>query len=387
MHHMMTFDIFCFRSGKKYPLQMCNGYTAGRQLKNIRLSCQEPLDRHYLYLLSWAGHDDLDLYSGCPVLLFGLPEDGPLPQGNIVALPEIDDIPGLIDDCLEIFAEFEEWHEKLHRADENGYRPEQMFEELIGYMQMEIAIVDQKNDFYYVSAKKGNGDPMGIWEMSPEEIQAVLNTQQSFPESFHARGVQAHPDLYNGSTYYYNFFLDGAYIARLLGIFPNGMFASGQVRLFRYVAAYAEKLYISQYKSQKHDRKGKQFIWAMKNLLQAKNIQPQILQDILATYGWKMDHTFQVLRFMHEDPAYLDLLCTTIDQQFPSCCALWIGTDVFAVRDISLEGSPDELDQKLSVFLRENLCIVGKSNVRSGIAHLSMLPVPCISTDPRSCTD
>lgn len=252
-----------------------------------------------------------------------------------------------------------------------------MFGELIGYMQTEIAIVDQKNDFYYVSAKKGDGDPMGIWEMSPEEIQAVLNTQQSFPESFHARGVQAHPDVYNGSTYYYNFFLDGAYIARLLGIFPDGMFASGQVRLFRYVAAYAEKLYISQYKSQKHDRKSRQFIWAIKKLLLAENIQPQILQDILKTYGWKMDHTFQVLRFIHEDlredSAYLDFLCTTIDQQFPSCCALWIGTDVFAVRDISLEGPPDELDQKLSVFLRENLCIVGKSNVRPGIAHLSML--------------
>ncbi len=377
MRHVMTFDIFCLRLGMRYPLRICSGYTAGRHLKNIRLSGGGPADREHLYLLSWADHDDLDAYRGCPVLLFGLPEEEPLPKGNIVVLPRIDDVTGLINDCLEIFAEFGEWHEKLHSADENGENPAQMFDALIGYMQMEIAIVDQKNDFYYISAKKEDADPMGIWEMSREEIQAVLNAQQGFPESFHSHDVQAYPELYNGSLYYHNFFLDGVYIARLLGIFPDGMFASGQVRLFRYVAAYAEKLYISHYKSIKHDRKGKQFIWAMKNLLRSKKIPPQILQDILGTYGWKRDHTFQVLRFMHEDlrenPAYLDFLCSSIDQQFPSCCALWIGTDVFAIRNVSLEGSPDDLEQKLSVFLRENLCIVGRSNERPGIAHLSML--------------
>ena len=149
MQHTMTFDIFCFRLGRKYPLRTCRGYTAGRRLKNIRLSGDGCIDRHYLYLLSWDEYSaDPGRYIGCAVLLFQMPEDRTLPQGNIVVLPKIDGIKGLINDALVIFAEFEEWHEKLHEAAEKGLRPEQMFGGLIGYMQMEIAIADNKNDFY-----------------------------------------------------------------------------------------------------------------------------------------------------------------------------------------------------------------------------------------------
>ena len=377
MQHTMTFDIFCFRLGRKYPLRTCRGYTAGRRLKNIRLSGDGCIDRHYLYLLSWDEYSaDPGRYTGCAVLLFQMPEDRTLPQGNIVVLPKIDGIKGLINDALVIFAEFEEWHEKLHEADEKGLRPEQMFGGLIGYMQMEIAIADNKNDFYYISVKKSD-DPMGIFEMSPEEVRAILNTQKEFPESFYTHDVELYPDLYNGLLYYYNFFLEGGYLARLLGVFPDGPFASGQLRLFRYVTKYAERLYILHYKDGEHDRKGKRFILAMKNLLQAKKIHPQILQNILDIYDWKIGDMFQVLKFKHENlmenPAYLDFLCASIEEQFPSCCALGADQDVFCVRDLSLEEDPGDFDQNMAVFLRENLCNVGMSNVRRDIVHLPML--------------
>lgn len=380
MQHKMTFDIFCLKLAEKYPLIPCSGYTAGRWLKGIRLPGPNTAmpDRHYLYLLSWETYKDvLNLYGMCSVLLYGMPEETALPEGNIVAVFEVNEAKQLINFAFDIFAAFMEWNETLHEAYEKKFSPEQMFDAVAGYMQMEIAIANQKNNFDYITLKEGDNDPMGIYELSPDEFSAVLNTQKEFPESFRSHSVQLHPSMYHGLMYYYNFFLDEEYLARLLGIFPDGPFASGQLRLFRYVSVYAEQLYILHYKNRQRRHKSRQFILTLQQLLQAKKIQPQLLHTILDSYNWKSGHTFQVLKLNQENMAKnedaLNFLCSVIEEQFPSCCALQIEKELYCIRNISLEDDPQSFHTGFSVFLRENLCTVGISNEQKGILSLPIL--------------
>ena len=87
MKHVMTFDIFCFKLAQKYPLLSCSEYTAGRRLKNIRLFGDIHPDGHCLHLLSWHEYtSNLKTYADCPVLLYHMTENEPLPKRNMVEL-------------------------------------------------------------------------------------------------------------------------------------------------------------------------------------------------------------------------------------------------------------------------------------------------------------
>ena len=379
MKHIMTFDIFCFKLSQQYPLIPCNEYTAGRRLKNIRLFGDIHPDRHCLHLLSWHEYtSNLKTYADCPVLLYHMPENEPLPKRNMVVLSGSCELKELVNDTSAIFAEFEEWHEKLHEAEEKKLSPETAIDRLAGYMQMEIALAaGQKKGFDYATIKKNDCDPMGIYAASPDEMTVFLNTQQEFPESFHSHSVKAYPNLYNGLVYYYNFFMEDEYLARLLGIFPDSGFASGQLRLFRYISTYVEKLYIRHYKDKYRQQKNKQFVSAVRTLLQAGEIQSQVLHNLLEPYGWQEEHTFQVIKFNQDNLAKnryaMEFLCSSIEERFPSCCALQIDMNIFCVRNVSLENKPQEFGQNLSVFLRDNLCNAGLSNEQKNILRLPIL--------------
>lgn len=379
MKHIMTFDIFCFKLSQQYPLIPCNEYTAGRRLKNIRLFGDARPDRHYLYLLSWEEYtNSLKTYADCPVLLFNMPENQMLPKGNMVILSGRCELKELVNAASVIFAEFEDWHEKLHYTEEKKVSPEVMLERLAGYMQMEIALAaGQKKSFDYATIKKNDCDPMGIYAVPPDEMMAFLNTQKEFSESFYSHSVEAYPELYNGLVYYYNFFLEDEYLARLLGIFPDNAFASGQLRLFRYISVYAEKLYIRHYKDKYRQQKSKQFLSAIRTLLEAGEIQSQVLHNLLEPYSWREDHIYQVIKFNQDNLGKnryaMEFFCSSIDEQFPSCCALQIDMHIFCVRNVSLENKPQEFNQNLSVFLRDNLCNAGLSNEQKNILRLPML--------------
>lgn len=334
MHHTMTFDIFCLKLEETYSLVPCRGYTAGRRLKSICLPGSADINRDYLHLLSWNDYvKRADAYTGCAILFFRIPAHVPMPEGNIAALFQPVDENELINHAVSIFAEFEEWHERLHEAAEK--------------------------------------------HQLPEEMMALLNSQQEFPESFLTHHAAPYPGLYNGLLYYYNFFLEDRYLARLLGIFPDGTFASGKLRLFQYIAEYAEKLYIFHYKNKQRQRKSRQFLFAMENLLQGGEIQPPILQKILDSCSWNTEHFYQVLKIHQENLTKnsdsLDFLCISIEEQFPSCCALRIEENVFCIRNISIEKNPQDFTQILAIFLRENLCRAGISNEHKNIFRLSML--------------
>lgn len=378
MQHTITFDIFCLKLEETYSLIPCRGYTAGRRLKNICLPGSTCLNRHYLYLLSWNDYmKSPKAYTGCPVLLFHIPSHAPLPEGNIAALTQPVDCNELINRAVSIFSEFEEWHEKLHEANEKNQLPEEMLNSLAGYMQMELAIADGKNDFDFITLQREEKDPLGIYETPPEEMMALLNSQQEFPESFRTHHVESYPGLYNGLSYYYNFFLEGRYLARLLGIFPDGTFASGKMRLFQYIAEYAERLYIFHYKNKQRQRKSRRFLLAMQSILQGEEIQLPILQNILDSSCWMIEHSYQVLKVHQENlmknPDSLDFLCSSMEEQFPSCCALRIEENVYCIRNVSFEKKTGDFSRNLAIFLRENLCRAGISNQRENILRLSML--------------
>lgn len=378
MHHTMTFDIFCLKLEETYSLVPCRGYTAGRRLKSICLPGSADISRDYLHLLSWNDYvKKADAYTGCAILLFRIPAHVPMPEGNIAALFQPVDENELINHAVSIFAEFEEWHERLHEAAEKHQLPEEMLKSLAKYMEMEIAIAAGKNAFDFITLQKEENDPLGIYDTPPEEMMALLNSQQEFPESFLTHHAAPYPGLYNGLLYYYNFFLEDRYLARLLGIFPDGTFASGKLRLFQYIAEYAEKLYIFHYKNKQRQRKSRQFLFAMENLLQGGEIQPPILQKILDSCSWNTEHFYQVLKIHQENLTKnsdsLDFLCISIEEQFPSCCALRIEENVFCIRNISIEKNPQDFTQILAIFLRENLCRAGISNEHKNIFRLSML--------------
>jgi hypothetical protein len=375
----MTFDILCVKLNNLYQIKTSKEFTGNRFLRTVKLHSAAPCSRDELYVLEEEEYlQHKNKYLGCIMVIIGC-EKMKLQTGNFIVIEETKDRIQVFNDISEIFANFYEWRESLHVMEMQNASILQLLQKASVFMQTTLIIVDNENVVHFTSLTEQDAqqDPLGIFSLEHSEMQALLNTQPEFAQSFMTRGVHPYPSPYDGELFYYNIFYEGTYLARLLAVFEKQKFQSGIVRLIQYFSNFVQRFYVRYNHSIHLQHRNHRFLEIVEKLLMDKVEDEEMIQEVLATSDWRVHHSYQVLQILLENYKgnlnSRNYFCACLEQQFPSCCALQIEDMVVCVRNQSLEVSSDDFEREFSVFLRENLCHVGISNVSTGIERLSML--------------
>ena len=397
MSFFLTFDLFALHLSRLYPCRKLAGFTDRFPLEELSLPGRLPeagsASSGRLYLIpagSWhtlSNRDD----PNCAFLLFDDQAKSPsdpasgnkaaaeFPSGNalLVALPpgETDSADRLFQAAFSVFLKCHQWREAFLEQAAGGASAKDLLTLASGFLDVRFFISTTEGDIYCFDTSAP--DTFGIFAQPKEEVEAIMTTQSEFPASFTTHGVQPYPSPYNGLLYYYNIFQDTTYLARILCVTADSPDLTARLRLFRYLAPYAERAYVNSHSRQQIRRSNPELITLLERLVSGVTPESDPLKALLAPHGWHTEDAYQVLQFRTENldqnlPSQ-NYFCACIDSRFPSCCAVLTSGSVCCIRNLSLEAAPAAITQQLNIFARDNLCRVGFSNIRTGILTLPLL--------------
>ncbi|MDO4490014.1 MAG: helix-turn-helix domain-containing protein [Lachnospiraceae bacterium] len=399
MSASITFDLFAGQMNQLYPCQKLPGFTDSFQITEFCLPDSVPdscpvqaslilvTEEEYRKLHRKYPHSGFLIYTPAPASdttasrkvissVLQSPENGdPLPAGNALLVRQPLSAGSLLHSAFTVLHQYHSWKEQLLTLAANGDSAITMLTSASEYLDVRFFISSTTGDEHCFDTSLP--DTLGIFTLTKEEVENIMTTKAEFPATFSTRGVQAFPSPYNGLLYYYNIMLDNSYLARILMVVADTPFVSGQLRMFRYLAPYAEQAYGDSHRNQVILRNNSELILLLEQISSGFSPDASALRDMLEPFGWDPEHTYQTLMFrtenLDQNTPSQNYFCSCVDSRFPSCCAILLSGNIYCIRNLSVESGTSGFMQQMKAFSRDNLCRVGFSNIRRGINNLPLL--------------
>lgn len=218
----------------------------------------------------------------------------------------------------------------------------------------------------------------GIRRLSAELTHSLLMRKDFHEAALKTEGFYFYSYYTESSLYCRNIFLFGQYYARLICRLDNGeeTVSRGEAYIIELFARYIE-LYF-QNNLQTPDRHQNDLLHQLcRSLYAGENPDITMLQTALSPYHWKLNHQYQtvILKAYQQEEwqtqmeITLPFLVRELERQWPDSCAVSLGNKVLWVINLSLTKQASFLSC-FSVFIRENVCRAGISEVFSDISFI-----------------
>lgn len=274
----------------------------------------------------------------------------------------------LINVLQEIFQEFYEWRMHIERL----FYTHAAFEEILDEIERTyglISVLVDKNLQYiaFSDSYKTYNEWVGDEKIMSLEVVSDLMDDENFRTAIqHDKAFCYYRLDKKKYSYCYNIKVRGEYEARFLIQNKMGSLFAGGLSLAGYIGENIAEMFVYYEQERTQERVLYDFYEIMKELLQGLPKSPEEIRRKLSVRGWEKDHMYQVyqFQFMEENASVTRRYYQSkIEDLFHDCCVLEENERVCCIWNLSVTNQKNwEVHQKLSVFLRDNLC-------RAGISH------------------
>lgn len=313
---------------------------------------------------------------------FSLPLPKPLYNHYRISLPEESDLTTLINRLQEIFQEFFSFRSRIEAM---VYRHDSyhiLLNELEQTYGLLGILVDKNLHYLALSASYATNNAWIVDDSQtlPLDMLNELMLDENFRRAIlHKKAFLYRSDLGNQSicAYCYNLQAKNAYQARLLLQKPDQQTFYGGYTFAEYLGNQLREIWLYRNREEQQKRELYDFFKTLEDLLSNIPRNRQEIRQSLSSRNWKLEDTYQILsfQFIEEENATVTrkYYQNQMESLFADCAILMIDNSMCCIRNLSLTPETNrDIRQKLSVFLRENLC---KSGISQTFCDLSRLAV------------
>ena len=370
----LTLDLFLYLMGKEYAVVRPEGVDGAR-----------PVERVHPWVSGDTPPGELPLVpgraGGCPrdavyIASRDCPREAPLPGEIWLCAPE-SSYEEAVFRAVEICGDFLQLNSTvtelaLSKRDLRG-----AMAAMSGYLGCSMSIVD--SDYMvaeYLPHK--NEEPLQDAQTGPTaqgrrmdagEIENLYLTDPRFDETFVQQGIREFRRYdyprYKGRCLYYNFFLRGRYVGRLIINIREDIYADCLLPLLEDYGRLICECFCSR-----NDHSLSRAVTAVHRYLldyalDGRSDAPQAAAAFWEI-GWRVNDSYRAIclsgRGYARSETTLAYLCTLLEDAFPACTAVCREQTIYCLHNRSREPG-DGFSGALAVFLRDNLLQAGLSCV------------------------
>lgn len=153
---------------------------------------------------------------------------------------------------------------------------------------------------------------------------------------------------------------------------PEQTYRNADMQFIQYMISILNEYYCKFINETSFYQKKQEIVSLFVKIMNGLLIDMNTAADSLLSIGWMTYHNYQVLkleRIKHDDISFsTTYFCSLLEKEFSPCVAFFHEEDFFCVLNISLRNA--SYSEHLPLFLRENLCKAGVSNICSGLVHV-----------------
>lgn len=363
----ITLGIICYRLQQMYQIQTNISMKQGQFVKGFRIWKGEKPEDGILYLCNSQP-------SQYPIwqqkMHIGMQYDKTVTETRSLYISVLDSIDfyELVNALQEIFQEFYEWKTYMEQL----FYQQADFTTILNTVEQTyglISILVDKNLKYIALSDQFSlyNDWIGESGIMSIEMVNELMTDSHFRNAIrHDQAAVYRNSNFKSTSYYYNIKIAGQYEARILISNQAGTDFYGGLDFVDYIGKKLAKIFVCHHEEKEQELVLYEFYNLIRDLLNGLPKTTEEIKQYLGIRKWERTHQYQVylFQFFKKENATVTkrYYQTEIEHIFQNACVLPEKDFLCCVENQSLAFSKNwDTHQKISVFLRENLCKVGIS--------------------------
>lgn len=286
---------------------------------------------------------------------------------------ESGEVLSVVNDFFQTWQMFQQWREQCRDLARIGHDLPALLDAGAAYLGADMVIIDReyRYDGGSLSGTFESNDFFSTGEdMDAKAVEDLYVMNPRFDDTFRTDGLVPYdyPNDPNHGLYYYNLRYDGLYLGRLLVQIPHEKDTPSFRHLTDGFGALVSECYEYHYLRKNQGMPRHSVYDAWKQILSGQTVDQEHTELRLASMGWRSNDRYRIAWLVSNgyfrSQETLKFYAVQLEQEFPACIAAQIDDGIFILHNLDRENDPD-FRQKLAGFLRENLLIVGISNVFS----------------------
>ena len=351
----------------RHKIIKCGDFSEDYPITGVSLWVGDAAEPDKLYLC--IGTDPIP---GIRALYVVMNDESPKGEGWYLTAHDRE-VMTIVNNFFQIWLSFRKWWERCQDLARVQHDLSALLDAGAGYLGTDMAIIDReyRYDGGSLSGKFESNDFFSAGEdMDVRAVEDLYVVNPRFDDTFRTDGLvpYPYPNDPDHVLYYYNLRYDGLYLGRLLLRIPEEMDTLCLRHLADGFGELVSECYEYHYlrKNQGMPRHSVYDTW--KQILAGQTVDQEQTELRLASMGWRSNDRYRIAWLVSNgyfrSQETLKFYAVQLEQTFPACIAAQSDEGIFMLHNLDRETDPD-FRQKLADFLRENLLIVGISNVFS----------------------
>lgn len=283
------------------------------------------------------------------------------------------DVLSVVNDFFRLWQEFQQWREQCRALARVQHDLHELLDAGAGYLGADMVIIDREYR-YDGGSLPGDFESIDFFrsgkDMDAKAVEDLYVMNPRFDDTFRTDGLVSYPYPADPDNvlYYYNLRYEGLYLGRLLIRVPNGSDTIGFRQLADGYGGLVSECYEYHYLRKNQGMPRHSVYDAWKQIIAGQTVDRENTELRLGSMGWRSDDRYRigwlVSNGYFRSQETLKFYAVQLEQTFPGCIAAQFDEGIFMLHNLDRETNPD-FRQRLADFLRENLLIVGISNVFS----------------------
>ena len=313
-----------------------------------------------------------DPVPGTKALYIVTNEETPKGEGWCLTVQD-GEVLSAVNHFFRLWQEFQQWREQCRSLARMHHDLSALLDAGSGYLGADMVIIDReyRYDGGSLSGKFESNEFFRTGEdMDAKAVEDLYVMNPRFDETFRTDGLvrYPYPSDPEHALYYYNLRYDGLYLGRLLLRIPLAL----DTLCYRYLAngygGLVSECYEYHYLRKNQGMPRHSVYDAWKQILSGQTVDQETTERCLDSMGWRSDDRYRIAWLVSNgyfrSQETLKFYAVQLEQTFPGCIAAQYEDGIFMLHNLDRETDSD-FRQKLADFLRENLLIIGISNVFS----------------------
>ena len=351
----------------RHKIEKYGGFSGDYSISGVSLWTGGPANPDTLYLCI-----GMDPIPGTKALYIVMNGETPKGEGWYLTARDTEAV-NVINSFFQVWLAFQQWRERCRDLARIRHDLAALLDAGAGYLGTDMVIIDReyRYDGGSLSGKFESNDFFSAGEdMDARAVEDLYVVNPRFDETFRTDGLvyYPYPNDPDHILYYYNLRYDGLYLGRLLLRIPGELDSLCLRHLADGFGALVSECYSYHYLRKNQGMPRHSVYDAWKQILAGQTVDQEHTDQRLASMGWRPDDRYRIAWLISNgyfrSQETLKFYAVQLEQAFPACIAAQFDDGIFMLHNLDRETDPD-FRQKLADFLRENLLIVGISNVFS----------------------
>ena len=363
----MTASQFAEMAKTRFEIQKTGDFTKDFQIERVSLWVGGPVQDNTMYLCV----DSEPVDGICPLYL--VTNETTSLQACWYLRCQHEEVLTVVNELFQLWQAFLQWRERCRDLARVQHDLAALLNAGSEYLGADMVIIDReyRYDGGSLFADSDNADFFrSNQDMDSKAVEDLYVTNPSFDDTFRTDGLIFYPytPIPESNVYYYNLRYEGLYLGRLLFRVSQ----ESDIPSFRYLAdgfgALVSECYEYHYLRKNQGMPRHSVYDAWKQILFGQTVDQEQTELRLGSMGWRSGDRYRIAWLVSNgyfrSQETLKFYAVQLEQNFSACIAAQFDDGIFMIHNLDRENDPD-FRQKLADFLRENLLIVGISNVFS----------------------